>query len=248
MKCDFSLFFLQISIIFRIFALTFDCFAMLRRLALYLLLLLALPLSLLAQESSSLVLARESVAGRVVMTDGEVMSFPSLFLPDYTEPGLLASSTVGYHDSLMIFDANDIRYIEFWHPDHPDSVHRLYSVLLKRQPRRIAHFWAVLDIVTPYGFLVMAYPRYHVSEDGGLERITLYGNRVFSYPKPFALQYGKSFYESWPLDYDSPILDYLNRDNVSGAGTGQEQMEQFFDNGFEPGDFFEYMPDMDMGM
>lgn len=185
--------------------------------------------------------------GRVAMTDGEVLEYPAIQLPDYTEPGLLVSESAVYHDTLTLYDANDIRYIEFWRPELPDSVQRLYSVLLRRTPRHIGHYWAVLDIQTPFGFVVMAYHDYGLTEDGRLEKHQRYGDRHFPYPRVFALHYGEAYYEQWPLRLDSPILQFLNRDVEAGSGETAEDFRMLFDTGFSPDDFFEPMSDMDFG-
>jgi len=189
---------------------------------------------------------RPIVSGRVVMTDGERFDFPTIFFPDYTDVSLLASEDIGYHNSLTLFNANDVLYFDFWLPDTPDKVHRLYSVRLKHQPRQVAHYWALMDIQTPYGFVVMAYPRYVLQEDGSLEGVTLYGNRAFSYPRVFALHYGQEYYDTWPLNLDSKILNYLNRDGDHAPGPSGTDIEMLFDNGFDAGDFFD-ISDMELG-
>lgn len=199
------------------------------------------------EESRLYEVGRESVEGCVVMTDGERITFPTIFLPEYTEPGLLTSSTVGYHDSLTLFDANDIRYIDVWHDSLPTRNHQLISVRLKRKPRHVAHYWGKLDIVTPYGFIVLAYPRYKLHADGKLECITLYGNRHFSYPRPFALHNGKTYFDTWPLDLDSPILEYLNRDASGSPGPSMGDWDGMMDMGFDLDAFLD-MNDIDFGL
>lgn len=198
-------------------------------------LLMVTSMSMRAQEADT---ALATVAGRVVTTEGERMEFPTIFLPEYTDPALLASGTSGYHDSLVLFDSNDILYIEIWHPDMPVRVHRLYSVRLKRPDRKVAHYWAVMDIRTPYGFTVMSYPRYRITADGELRKIPLYGNRDFSRPRIFALHYGKEYYDHWPLNTDSKILWYLNRDDDSSHGSVSIDTDHYFDTGFDADDFF----------
>lgn len=187
------------------------------------------------------------VPGRVILTEGDTIQYPGIYLPDYTEPGLLVSRSESFRDSLVLFDANDVLFIEFWHPQTPEKVVRLYSIHLRRQPHRVAHYWGTLDILTPYGFTVQSYPRYRLSTDGQLEGVPLYGNRAFSRPVFFALHYGDSYYVTWPPDLDSKILDYLSRETDGGEGISPIEYEMLFDNGFSPDDFFD-ISDLEFGL
>jgi len=214
---------------------------------LLILLLCALPAVLRAASPLPVVDAREAVPGCVTLVDGEQMRFPYIYLPDYTEPGLLCSRSASGRDSLILFDADEVLYIDFYHPATPTVIHRLYSVRLRRQPHRVAHYWAVLDIQTPYGFTVMAYPRYRMKADGGLERITLYGNRPFSRPLIFALHYGEDYYVNWPPDLDSQMWDYLSREGSDGNGMSPIDFQMLFDSGFSPDDF-EFPDPTEFGM
>lgn len=187
------------------------------------------------------------VPGRVILADGDTLTFPGIYLPDYTEPGLLVSRSESYIDSLILFDADEVLFIEFWHPQAADHPQRLYSIRLRRQPHRVAHYWGTLDILTPYGFTVQSFPRYTLQPDGRLVGIPLYGNRAFSRPQYFALHFGEDYYVSWPPDLDSKILDYLSREEDRSNGISPMDFQMLFDTGYSPDDFFD-MSDIDFGL
>lgn len=162
--------------------------------------------------------------GRVTFTDGTTRSFPALIVPDYATAGLLVSNTDDHLD-LVLFDANDIDYVEFWHTSFPDKVYRLYSVRLKHQrPRSVAHFWGEKGITTECGYIVTCYHQYMVTEAGELQRKTLYNVKNFRSPHPFALLPGEPFYQEWPVT-PSCLYDVLYRDAGTRVGGGANRQD-----------------------